>query len=157
MTVRRLIRTAAVGACLLLGAAIPAIAAITPGSPPRLLRFDGTTRFAVRPATLSFGADGGVLVLGPGVTQASFQARHDGHIRWTAWSATTARGAGTVWINQCRPDCAAGNYTSYPVSARASRVVNGRYTRLALSFQRGSKPTVRRYRLMRFGSFYGWQ
>jgi hypothetical protein len=141
-------------ACLLLGAAIPAIAA---GNRPRLLRFDDTTRFSVRPATLSFGADGGVLVLGPGVTQASSRAHHDGHIRWTAWNATSAQGAGTVWINQCRPNCAAEHYTSYPVSLQASHVVTGRYTRLVLSYQRGSHPTVKRYRLMRFGSIYGWQ
>jgi hypothetical protein len=151
---RRALVSLSAALCLLLAAGIPALAA---GGSPRLLRFDDTTRFAVRPATLSFGADGGVLVLGPGVTQASFQARHDGHIRWAAWSATGAQGAGTVWINQCRPDCAAGHYTSYPVSLHASRVVNGRYTRLALSYQRGSQPTVKRYRLIRFGSLYGWQ
>jgi hypothetical protein len=154
MTTRRLICAAAIFICLMLAAAPPAIAA---GAPPRLLRFDDSTRFEVRPATLSFGADGGVLVLGPGLSQSSFHARRDGHIRWAAWSPTSAQGAGTVWINQCRPDCAAGHYASYPASVQASSVVNGRYTRLKLSYQRGSHPIVRRYRLMRFGAFYGWQ
>jgi hypothetical protein len=154
MTARRLIVAASVAACLLLGGALPAIAA---GRAPRLLRFDDTTRFAVRPATLSFGADGGVLVLGPGVTQTGFHARRDGHIHWTAWTARSARGAGSVWINQCRPSCAAGHYTRYPVALGASRVVNGRYTRLTLSYQRAGHPTVKRYRLRRFGTFYGWQ
>ena len=154
MTARRFITALSVVTCLLVGAALPALAA---GGSPRLLRFDDTTRFAVRPATLSFGADGGVLVLGPGVSQSSFHARHDGHIRWSTWKAASARGDGTVWINQCRPDCAAGHYTSYPVTLQASRVMDGRYTRLTLSYQRSGQPIVRRYRLMRFGTFYGWQ
>jgi hypothetical protein len=154
MTPRRLVASLAAAAVLLPAAAIPAVAA---GGRPRLLRFDDTTRFAVRPATLTFGADGGVLVLGPGVSESSFRARHDGHIRWTVWSPISAHGAGTVWINQCRADCAAGHYTSYPVALQASRVVNGRYTRLMLSYRRGTHPTVKRYRLMRFGSIYGWQ
>jgi hypothetical protein len=154
VTPRRAFVSLSAAVCLLLAAGIPALAA---GGSPRLLRFDDTTRFAVRPATLSFGADGGVLVLGPAVTQASFQARHDGHIRWSAWNGTGARGAGTVWINRCRPDCAAGHYTSYPVTVQASRVLTGRYTRLALSYQRAGQAIVKRYRLTRFGSFFGWQ
>jgi hypothetical protein len=154
MTVRRLLAAAAAMSCLLLAVAVSAVAA---GSPPRLLRFDDTTKFQVKPATLAFGADGGMLVLGPGVTQSDFRARHDGHIRWTAWNQTNARGSGSVWINRCRPDCAAGNYVTYPVTLRASRVVNGRYTSLSLSYRRGNRPTVRRYTLMQFGTLYGWQ
>jgi hypothetical protein len=134
----------------LLAGAAPAAAT---GSSPRLLRFDDATRFVVRPATLSFGADGGVQVTGPGVSASALHAGHDGHIRWTRWNATGARGLGTVWINQCRPNCAAGHFASYPVRVQASQVVNGRYTRLALSY-RGK---VVRYRLRRFGSFFGWQ
>jgi hypothetical protein len=36
-------------------------------------------------------------------------------------------------------------------------VVNGRYRRLVLSYQRGGRPTVKHCRLMRFGTLYGWQ
>jgi hypothetical protein len=155
MTARRVGACSAAAVCLLLAIAISANAAAAGSA--RLLRFDDTTRFAVRPATLTFGADGGVLVLGPDVTQSSFQAHHDGHIRWTAWNATSAAGTATVWVNQCRPDCAAGHYTSSAGTVNASRVVNGRYTRLTLSYQRGSRSTVKHFRLMRFGSIYGWQ
>lgn len=155
MTARRAGACSVAAVCLLLAIAISASAAAT--ASPRLLRFDDTTRFAVRPATLTFGADGGVLVLGPAVTQPSFRAHHDGHIRWTTWTATSAAGAATVWINQCRPDCAAGHYTSSAGTVNASRAVNGRYTRLTLSYQRGSRSIVKHFRLMRFGSIYGWQ
>jgi hypothetical protein len=157
VTSRRCLAAVLTTACVLLGAAIPAIPAVAASAPPRLLRFDDTTQFAVRPATLTFGADGGTLVLGPGVTQSSFQAHHDGHIHWTAWTATGATGTATVWINQCRPNCAAGHYTSYPGTAKASRVVKGRYTRLTLSYQRGAQTVTKRFRLTRFGSIYGWQ
>jgi hypothetical protein len=154
MTPRRLIAVLSAAACLLLAAGIPASAA---GGPPRLLRFDDTTRFAVRPATLAFGADGGVLVLGPRVSHASFRARRYGHIRWNYWRAMTAHGVGTVWINQCRPTCAAGHYVSHPVVVVATRVVHGHYTRLALSYESGRNSIVRRYVLERFGSLFGWQ
>jgi len=151
---RRAICAFGLAAALLLAAAIPAGAA---SSPPRLLRYDDTTRFVVRPATLSFGADGGILVLGPGVSPSAAHAGHDGHIRWTSWNATSAGGRGTVWINQCRPNCAAGNYVTYPVTLQAFQVSNGRYTRLTLSYRRGTQPKLLHYRLMRFGSFFGWQ
>jgi hypothetical protein len=149
------------GRSLFLAVALVVLACATPagaaGPAPRLLRFDDTHKFAVRPATLSFGADGGQLVFGPGVTQAQVHAGHDGHIRWEKWNATGARGVGTVWINQCRPNCAAGHYLSYPVTVQAARVVGGRYTRLALSYTRGGQAKVVRYRLKRFAPFYGWQ
>ena len=154
MTPRRLIAPLAAAVCILASAAISAVAA--PG-PPRLLRFDDTTKFAVRPATLSFGADGGQLVFGPGVTQSQVHAGRHGHIRWTKWTPTGARGVGTIWINRCRPNCAAGHYVGYPVTAQASKVVGGRYTRLTLSYTRAGQAKVVHYRLRRFGSFYGWQ
>jgi hypothetical protein len=151
---RRSISSMLLAGTLLLVIAMPAGAS---GPAPRLLRFDDTTRFAVRPATLSFGADGGVLVFGPGVTRADVHAGRDGHIRWAYWKKASASGVGTVWINQCRPNCAAGHYTSHPVVVVAGLAVNGRYTRLSLSYGAGSHATVQRYDLKRFGRFYGWQ
>ncbi len=151
---RRSIPSVLLAAALLLATAMPAGAS---ASAPRLLQFDSSSHFTVRPATLSFGVGGGLLVLGPGVSQTAFRAGHDGHIRWTRWNATSARGLGTVWIDQCRPSCAAGKYATYPVTAQASQVVNGRYTRLMLSYRHGNQPKVLRFRLKRFGSFYGWQ
>lgn len=151
---RRLLASLAIAAGLLAIASLPASAA---PSPARLLRFDDTTKFAVRPATLSFGADGGQLVFGPGVTQPQVHAGRDGHIRWTTWSATGARGVGTVWINRCRPDCAAGHYLDYPGTVQASQVVGGRYTRLTLAYTSAGQAKVVHYQLKRFGSFFGWQ
>jgi hypothetical protein len=152
--VRRSITAIVLAAALLLAAATPAGAS---GRAPLLLRFDDTSHFAVRPATLSFGADGGQLVLGPGVTQSQVHAGQDGHIRWTKWSATGAHGVGTVWINRCRPDCAAGHYLSYPVRVQASQVLSGRYTRLTLFYRRSGQPKDVHYHLKRFAPFYGWQ
>jgi hypothetical protein len=37
-------------------------------------------------------------------------------ITWTDWTATSATGVGTLHINTCNPDCAAGNIDTYPSS-----------------------------------------
>jgi hypothetical protein len=140
---------------LLAAAVIPAHAS---PSLPRLLRFDDTSNFAVRPPTLAFGADGGVLVLGPNVSKSDFRAHHDGHIHWKYWNRTDgASGVGTLWINQCRPDCAAGHYSSQPVVVVAANAVNGHYTRVVLSYGAGRSGTYQSYRLKRFGRLWGWQ
>jgi hypothetical protein len=152
---RRFTWSLLLAASLLASAAMPAAGA---SRPPRLLRFDDTTRFAVRPATLAFGVDGGLLVLGPDVSKSEFHAGHDGHIRWKSWNPKIgASGVGTVWINQCRPDCAAGHYSSQPAAMMATNVVGGRYTQVVLSYGAGGRPTVRTYHLKRFGRLYGWQ
>ncbi|WP_216894107.1 hypothetical protein [Nocardia alni] len=36
-------------------------------------------------------------------------------LTWTKWGANEADGAGIEHVNTCSPDCAAGNYTPYPV------------------------------------------
>jgi hypothetical protein len=38
-----------------------------------------------------------------------------GKIQWKSWGRTRAVGTGVEKINTCTPDCAAGNYESFPV------------------------------------------
>jgi hypothetical protein len=150
---RRVIAVAAVAMLLL--TAIPAAAV---PRLPGLLSVDLTNHFAVRPATVHFGADSGVFVTGPNLTQAQFKAGRRGHIRWVVWNGSTARGAGTVWVERCIPDCATGGFSRYPGGAlQASRPRDGRYTRLLLAYPEGNRTIYKRFALKRAGGVYGWQ
>ena len=45
-------------------------------------------------------------------------------IRWASWTAAGATGNGMHNINNCEPDCAAGTFTSFPVSVALSDPVS---------------------------------
>jgi hypothetical protein len=63
--------------------------------------------------------------------------------RWTVWSPEAASGTGTVEINNCQPNCAAGTSSRYPATFRllgpkqAAQVTY--FTELAISFN-GRRP-----------------
>jgi hypothetical protein len=42
------------------------------------------------------------------------------NISWSSWTTTGARGAATHGINGCKPNCAQGTYTYFPVDVRLS-------------------------------------
>ncbi|MER7336564.1 hypothetical protein ABT403_01715 [Streptomyces sp. NPDC000075] len=41
-------------------------------------------------------------------------------LHWRTWGASTATATGTDMVNDCRPDCAAGRFRSYPVTVTLS-------------------------------------
>jgi hypothetical protein len=56
----------------------------------------------IRPTFVDLAcADGGIGVTG---------------ITWDSWGTAAAYGSGTLNVNTCQPDCAAGNEQSYPAS-----------------------------------------
>lgn len=122
---------------------------------PRLLVGPWSRDFEVRPTRIVNTGDGSSFI--------GYRAGHGGAIRWAKWSSSRAVGIGTFWINDGEPCMATG--TLYPHRARlvASRVRNGRYTRLVLRF-RGGNPVwtpgeelhVYRYRLLRCPYGYRW-
>ena len=56
---------------------------------------------------------------------------------------------GLLWVDNCVPSCASGAFRSRPVSIQASRVVNGRYTRLLLIYRSGNRRVFDRRKLER--------
>jgi hypothetical protein len=103
----------------------------------RLLRLDVSSNFVVRPATMSFGCCRRFVIGGPGVSAAAFRAGRLGRIQWTRGASARSVGMGLLWVDSCRPSCATGTFGSRPVSIQASRIVNGRYTRLLLIYSSG--------------------
>lgn len=42
------------------------------------------------------------------------------NITWTTWTSTAANGTATHAVNNCKPDCATGTYTRFPVTVQLS-------------------------------------
>ena len=58
---------------------------------------------------------------------------------WRYWTRTSARTQrATLWVNKCRPNCAAGHYRTYAASLVLYRVQSahgrGYYTRMLLAY-----------------------
>jgi hypothetical protein len=43
---------------------------------------------------------------------------------WSHWTASSASARGTLWVDNCQPNCAAGHYAKYPASVSLSRVAS---------------------------------
>jgi hypothetical protein len=102
---------------------------------PKLLRAEFTALFSTRPATMTFGASGNLLIGGPGVSRDQFRSGRFGHIRWTRWTTRKARGHGMIWANDCSPNCPEGTFDPSRVTVIASAGRSGRYKRLSLVYE----------------------
>lgn len=66
-------------------------------------------------------------------------------LRWTHWNTSLAVGRGTLSVNSCVPNCAAGHFQSYPAVLQVSRAIacgashSVQYTRATL-FLNGRRP-----------------
>ena len=85
---------------------------------------------STRPSSIVLaGADDGVRVEG---------------LAWADWTATTARGQGTLLENQCVPNCADGKFARYPVTVALSGVEPSSkgpwFSRLTLTWGRERPP-----------------
>jgi hypothetical protein len=64
---------------------------------------------------------------------------------WAYWTSTIAESHGTLWVNTCTPDCAAGHYAYYAASLKLYRTESHggtRYfSRMELSYYHGWQRT----------------
>jgi hypothetical protein len=133
---RRTLAIVVFGVC----AALPVTA--TAALSPRLLTGEFGS-FSVRPAAIVLSGDGSLVIAGNAAWIGRNPSPHGtasqfGHIEWTAWTATHATGSGVEWLDNCKPNCAQGTYFPQPVELAASRLTDGRYTRLILRFPDGA-------------------
>jgi hypothetical protein len=126
-----------------------AATSLAASSLPRLLRMDGGSDFAVRPATMSFGCCRQFVIGGPGVSSAAFRSGRLGRIRWKQWGSARSAGIGLLWIDDCVPSCASGTFRRRSVSIQAYSVQSGRYTRLLLIYRPGNRKVFDRLTLER--------
>jgi hypothetical protein len=102
---------------------------------PRYVVLDCSLKPVVTPSTFVVAcADNGMGVEG---------------LHWTSWTPKLASGYGTVWANDCTPNCADGHFHYYPSLEVlwGSATVNGhpadrRYTKLTVIFTGKRRPPV---------------
>jgi hypothetical protein len=116
---------------------------------PTLLTVGDGNSFAVRPLTIGYTGDGTGVIgkLGP---------KRRGRWHWQSWTGSSAFGTGTVWLDDCVPDCARGTYHSHNGSVLANRVRNGHFTRMKIQFRFRGHTAMDIRRLDRLGSGYVW-
>jgi hypothetical protein len=107
--------------------AVPAVAS---ARRPKLLTEGSGTVFKVRPARVGFTGDGTGFVAGHGSS-----VRHPGRIHWKWWTKRSAKGVGRVWVDDCNPSCAEGQFHPDPGWIKANRPKHGRFTHIAVHFR----------------------
>jgi hypothetical protein len=113
--------------------AVSSASAATSGLPG--LTSQSTGKPQVKPKEIIYSGDGSALFAGT--------SKISHHISWSSWTATGASGSGAQWLNNCKPSCAGGKFSSYPVKLQASRpeVIAGHdvFTRLKVTYT-GKRP-----------------
>lgn len=133
---------------LLAGSAVAAALLVAQGSasaarrPPLAYDCQGLHDGRIRPADVLLDClSGNVFVKTPA---------------WRYWTATFARSQrATLWVNKCRPNCAAGHYRKYAASLVLYRVRSahgrGYYTRMRLQYTHNGPRTY----TYRWGTYPG--
>jgi hypothetical protein len=117
---------------------------------PRLpTQLTGKRALQVRPPVVSVTGDG-TAFLGGVTGRSSVQMpsrnrlRWAGHLDWTSWTVTRARGRGAVWLNNGVPDDAQGTFFPAPATVTAFRARHRIFTRLSFRFVYHGKVQVSR-------------
>lgn len=108
-----------------LAAALIPAAAVAASLPT--LAVGDSSRFSVRPHFIELSADGALYV---GGAQSKGKI---GPIGWSSWSSTRGRGSGYLWVNNCKPNCAAGKFAGHKVSINASNVQSNEFRTVTLT------------------------
>ncbi len=128
------------GCVVALAAALIPAAALA-ASLPKLAVGD-SSRFSVRPHYIELSADGSLFVGG-----SKSSSNKIGAIGWSSWGSARARAGGYLWVNNCKPNCAAGKFSGHKVSIAASNVSGGDFRTVRLSCTVGRKSKTDTLRL----------
>jgi hypothetical protein len=101
----------------------------------------GHPLFKVKPAVISYTGDGTAVVGGPDGTS----ARHLGRLRWTTYNVHQGIAVGLLWLDDCKPNCAAGTFSPRKVNVHVFwPSARHRFRRLTLRYvYRGRSEIVR--------------
>jgi len=108
----------------------------------------------VRPPIVSYTGDGTGFLGGRNSKPPNHLDR--GGIHWLSWGPSSAFGRGWVWINDCRPYCAAGSFHKARATVRATRPRNGLFTRMTIAYRWGGRRYHDHRVLEQASGFYYW-
>jgi len=97
-----------------LAASPPTVVSCRPGSAPQ-----------VRPTTIEIGCLGGIAI---------------SNVTWSSWGSSTGSGSGTLTVNSCRPNCAAGVVSSSAAFVVISDPVRGVFQHVLITPPTGAVP-----------------
>jgi hypothetical protein len=124
---------------------------------PRLLAaVHARNDFRVRPFLVVYTGDGSGLLGGRYRHPRRHFPRNFGRLHWRHWGHHVARTHGTVWLDDCRPSCAAGHFHGHRAGIRAHRVRHHHFTRLRIVYRYHGHRVVDRRKLGRHGHTYSW-
>lgn len=109
----------------------------------------GTPVFQVRPATIIFAMS--LIVGGPDATS----PRHPGHLRWTTYNDHQGIAVGTVWINDCTPDCAHGSFSPHRIKIHVFEVRNRHFRLLTVRYRYRGRNNIGRFAASHSRGFNG--
>lgn len=114
------------------------------GGVPKLPDASGhlsNSQFQVKPSSILISGDGTFYFDGHKKPH-----NHAAPLKWTSWTASGGLGSGFNWVNNCRPNCAAGTFHQYPVKLHVwqPKTVGGHliFTRMTVTYTAGWPSSV---------------
>jgi hypothetical protein len=106
------------------------------------------TASATAPKFILLGCNNNAEVAPPSISNCGDGSVGLTGLQWTSWTSHLASGYGTYFLNDCTPNCASGQFHTYPalVALWGSAAVKGhpserKYTQMTLVFT-GTRPPV---------------
>lgn len=94
-------------------------------------------RVAVRPAEVTFGADGSSYLAGyRSRPHRCYVTGRSGRLRWTTWNDREGRAWGGLWVDDGKPTIGTGTMHPYRANVHVFRPRGGVFTRMVVTLRR---------------------
>ena len=98
-----------------------------------VLAEDSTSHFEVKPSVIGYTGDA------TGYLGKRTWGAMRGYLKWTRWNSYSASGVGTVWLNNCRPSCSNGGWSSRKGWVQLGAPKRGKFTVMTITYRRGDR------------------
>jgi hypothetical protein len=125
---------------------------------------EGPAKPKVKPKMIVYTGDGSALFAGA----KQLSKTNFGSLHWSKWTKKKALGSGGNWLNDCKPDCAAGKFHGYPVNLKLTmpKLVHGFnvFTRMTVTYTQNLPPHAvktttwtLKHSVTKSGTFFFWK
>lgn len=111
---------------------------------------DSSSTFKVRPSLIGYTGDG------TGYFGRRTWGGKRGYVKWQKWGSYSARGVGTVWLNNCQPACYNGKWKSRKGWIQLGAPRNGKFTTMTVTFRRGNRMVSDTRKIRRVDTYWIW-
>lgn len=139
--------------CLVIAICTMVTTAMLPGlasaSSNTVLANDSSADFQTRPSLIGYTGDG------TGYFGRRTWGGKRGYLKWQKWGSYSAYGVGTVWLNNCRPACYNGSWSSRKGWVQLGSPRNGRFIAMTITYRRGDRMVSDTRRIRHISGSYG--